>query len=383
MNRNIEARTEARTAWTLPVARVAGIPVRAHVTMLLLVAWWLFPTWARVLSGAATVEQAFDELVVLLALFASIVLHELGHALVARRYGATTKEIVLLPIGGVARIDALPTAPRAELAIALAGPAVSVALAATLYAATIVVTGGLLVSPPSHPEASVINGATLLGTIATMNLVLGVFNLLPAFPMDGGRALRALLSTRMPRVRATVLAARIGQALAVLLGLLGMLTNPFLIFVALFVWIGAADEASESVVEQALQGHPARRAMMRDVRVLRIDSILADAVALTLDGAQRDFPVVDGDVVRGLLTQASLLRGLARDGAQGAVAASMEPVTVKAALDESLSGVVARMHEGAAPAVVVDGDKLRGMITPENVVELIALDAAVRAPHAA
>lgn len=359
--------------WTVRLFRIAGIPIRLHATMILLVAWWLFPTWARVFQGGpAFVDDAIRELIVLAALFANIVLHELGHALVARRYGARTVDIVLLPIGGVARMDKMPKAPRAELAVALAGPAVSLAISVLAFAFTIFLAGASLRLDMRFA------GTSVIAAVAWLNLILFAFNLLPAFPMDGGRALRALLASRMSYARATTIAAHVGQGFALLIGLVGLLVNPMLIFVALFVWIGAADEARAAAAEDALRGVPASRAMMRDVRVLEANASLGDAADMTLDGSQRDFPVIAGGEVRGLLTQQALLRALVRDGRDAPVLTAMDAVVAHAAPDEPLATVVERMHAANAPALVMANGKLQGLITPENVVELIALADAAR-----
>jgi len=225
--------------WSWRIGRLAGIGIYVHVTFLLIVLWVAFEEYsfgARAILGA---------LLSIIALFAIVVLHELGHALMARRFGVMTRDIILLPIGGVARLERMPRNPRQELLVALAGPAVNVALALALFA--IVRLGGPLPAPDLYELDPLVSMRAFLYQLMLVNIGLAVFNLLPAFPMDGGRVLRALLAMRMSSYgRATGIAARIGRVLALLLGAAGLygLRNPFWLLIALFVWMGAGSEAA-------------------------------------------------------------------------------------------------------------------------------------------
>jgi Zn-dependent protease len=210
--------------WSWKIGRFAGVDTHVHASFLLLVAW---AAWAAY-SGAGTGLAAVLGVLFLLAVFGSVLLHELGHALVARRYGIHTRRIVLLPIGGIAQLEGQPQTPRQELAIALAGPAVNFAIAAVLF-----VLSGLVGAP---------SGWGLLGSLMFANLALGLFNLLPAFPMDGGRALRAILATRVGGRRATEVAAYIGKVAAIAFGIIGLFTNPMLVIIAVFIWFAANAE---------------------------------------------------------------------------------------------------------------------------------------------
>lgn len=241
-----------RVKWSWRIGRVAGIALYVHATFLLLLAWVTLQQYQRGLTAV------LGALLYIVSLFAIVVLHELGHALTARRYGIETRDIILLPIGGVARLERMPRIPRQELLVALAGPAVNFALAGVLYVA-LRLTGGL----PSDAlyvmtaEFSLRAFATLL---IGVNIVLGVFNLLPAFPMDGGRVLRAVLAMRMRSyARATEIAARIGRVLAVVFGLAGLfwVQSPMWVLIALFVWLSAAREAA--VVRAISEESPSAR----------------------------------------------------------------------------------------------------------------------------
>lgn len=223
------------------IGHLAGIGLHIHWTFFLLPALAAF----QVISGGGTWLAAVDAVIFVLAIFGCVVLHELGHALTARRFGIATHDITLLPIGGVARLARMPKNPWQELAIAAAGPAVNVAIAVAL--ATGLAVGGLL-----SPGAASASGAGVwFVNLIAVNLALVAFNLLPAFPMDGGRVLRSLLAMRLPYLRATRIAATVGQVLAVVLGLVGLFVffNPLLMLVALFVFVAARGEARLAEME--------------------------------------------------------------------------------------------------------------------------------------
>lgn len=211
---------------TWKLGRFAGVDAFVHWSFGLLVAWAAWSAW----SGAGTLLAVALGVAFLLAVFGSVLLHELGHALVARRYGVRTQHIVLTPIGGIASLENMPSAPRAELAIALAGPAVNLAIAAGLA-----LLGAMGFS----------FGFGLLGALMWANITLALFNLIPAFPMDGGRALRAFLATRMGKRNATGIAVTLGKAVAIAMGLVGFFTNPMLVLVAVFVWFAGSAEARQ------------------------------------------------------------------------------------------------------------------------------------------
>ncbi|HSK87938.1 MAG TPA: site-2 protease family protein, partial [Anaerolineales bacterium] len=206
--------------WQWKIGTFAGIDVFVHATFLLLIGWIGYSHWLQF----GTIAKVVEGILFILALFLSVVLHEYGHALTARRYGIKTRDITLYPIGGVARLERMPDKPIEELWVALMGPAVNVVIAAILFV-YLYVTGGLA----QITDLTVASGS-FLTRLMVVNITLVIFNLLPAFPMDGGRVLRALLAMRMEYVRATQVAASIGQGLAFLLGLFGLFNNPFLLF---------------------------------------------------------------------------------------------------------------------------------------------------------
>ncbi len=360
--------------WSWKIGRIAGIDVYMHATFLILLAWVGMSHWlARHDLGDVLNGVGF-----ILALFGIVVLHELGHALTARRFGIRTRDITLLPIGGVARLERMPEDPKQELIVALAGPAVNVVLAAILYA--VLVPAAAL----AGAREMQLVGGDFLAKLMYVNVALAVFNLIPAFPMDGGRVLRALLAMRMDYVRATQVAAHIGQGLAFVFGFIGLFTNPFLVFIALFVWMGAAGEAGMVQIKSALGGIPISRAMITDFRALSPRDTLARAVEHILAGFQQDFPVVDetGRIV-GVLTRADLMKALAQRGQTAPVAEVMQARFETADPGEMAEAVFARLQECNCHSLpVVREGRLVGIVTPDNVAEFLMIQEALRGGRA-
>ena len=360
--------------WSLQIATVAGIPVRIHATFGLLLLW-IFGSY--IVAGRG-VLLAIEGVALILAVFACVVFHELGHALVAKRYGVRTRDITLWPIGGVARLERIPERPSQEVAVAVAGPAVNVviAFALALVPGAVPSAAGILAQP------NAVQGP-FLGELLLINVVLVLFNMIPAFPMDGGRVLRALLAMRFEYVRATQIAAAIGQGFALLFALAGLwMMHPLLLFIAFFVFIGAGQEAAAAQWRSAFDGTPVSRAMIRDFRTLRAGDPLALAVQLLIEGHQQDFPVLGdrpGAPPVGVLTRADLLTALA----SGRLDRRVEEITRKncgvAHPREMLDAVFQRMKEGDCPAVPVVGEDgaLVGMVTLENVGEYAMVQSAL------
>jgi Zn-dependent protease/CBS domain-containing protein len=354
--------------WSLKIGRYAGIDVYMHLTFLLLVGWVGLIHWQQGRSLAAVAAGV----VFILLLFACVTLHEFGHALAARRFGIRTRDIILLPIGGVARLERMPERPLQELGVALAGPAVNVVLAAALFL-------WLSVTARMAPLDELSwTGGPLLERLLAANLFLALFNLLPAFPMDGGRVLRALLATRLDYARATQVAAGIGQGMALLFGFLGLTGNPMLLFIAFFIWIGAAQEASLSQMRSALGGIPVSQAMLTDYRTLAPEDSLEQAVALTLAGSQKDFPVTANGNVAGVLRQSDLLAALSRREGPLTVAQVMATDVTIVDAHEMLDRAFQRLQACACTSLpVTRGDRLVGLLTMENVGEFLRIQGAL------
>lgn len=369
------AADSAGSSWSFQVASALGIPIRIHVTFVLLLGYIGFLSVTHGESPVASV-------VFLLLVFACVALHELGHAAMAQRFGVRTREIVLYPIGGVARLENIPSG-WAELMIALAGPAVNLVIALVL-ALLVAVAGPVARGPEGLP----VGLPGLLLKLLFANGMLFVFNLIPAFPMDGGRVLRALLSLNMAEERATDIAATVGQGLAMLFAAVGIFgipgtplgSNPLLLFIALFVFLGAGQEAAFHRQRAMVLGRRAAEAMIVDFETLAPQDSLGRAAERLLATHQQDFPVVDAwNRLVGVLPRAVLLEALAREGTGAAVLQVMlrEPATVRpdADLDEVLRLLQARP---GSPVLVLDDSGLRGMITLENLAEFIEIARSVR-----
>ena len=269
--------------WSIPIGTIAGTVVRIHVTFLLFLVWIGAAQWR--VGGR---EAALEGVVFLVLIFACVLAHEFGHIFAARRYGIRTPEVTLWPIGGVASLERIPEKPSEELVVALAGPAVNVVIALAIVLVLGATLDEAVLTDLENPRAQ------LLARVAAANVFLVVFNLIPAFPMDGGRVLRALLAMRMGRAEATRVAARIGQGAAFLFALAGLFVNPMLIVIGLFVYLAATAEAQHVAFRDGTQGLSVRDAMMTPVETLEPGATLSDAVDLLLRTAQKEFPIVDG-----------------------------------------------------------------------------------------
>jgi len=356
--------------WQWKLGRFAGIDVYVHATFLLLIGWVGVSHWLEHQSWG----EVFNGILFILALFACVVLHEYGHALTARKYGIKTRDITLYPIGGVARLERMPEKPIEELWVALMGPAVNVVIAAGLFA-YLFLTNGLV---PLN-QLTVASGS-FLERLMTVNISLVLFNLIPAFPMDGGRVLRAILAMRMDYVRATQIAASIGQGMAFLLGFWGLFNNPFLLFIAFFVWIGASQEASMVQMKNSISGIPVTRAMMTDFQTLSPRDTLARVVGLVLAGSQHDFPVVDGEGrVIGILERDVFIAALSNQGQSAPVVGVMRGDLPEVDSYEMVESALMRLQESGAKALPVTHlGRLVGLITAENITEFLMIRSALR-----
>ncbi len=362
-------------SWSFRIGRVAGTDVKVHITFLLLLGFFAIEGYREAGPAGAVGTTLFT-----LSLFGCVILHEFGHILMARRFGVRTPDVILLPIGGVARLERIPEDPRQELLIALAGPAVTAGIAALLYLLITATTGS---SPPLQPFR-VVEHAPFANQLMDVNVGLLLFNLIPAFPMDGGRVLRALLASRLGLIRATRIAARVGQALAVAFGIAGLYVSPILILIALFVFAGAGTEAAAVEARSLARGLTVDRVMVIEFRELPVHARLQDAVDLLLTTDQREFPVVDNlGHLEGLLTRERLIRGLSQLGPQSTVAESM--VTPVAALPVGLDFPTAldRLRMSGLPALPVQNanGKLVGLFTLDNISELLLVRRAVEKLH--
>lgn len=349
--------TLPRVNWSFPLTRLAGIEVRVHATFFLLLAWFGFAYYADGGLGAMMVGLAF-----ILLLFVCVVLHEFGHALAARGYGIGTHDITLLPIGGVARLERMPEKPRQELVVALAGPAVNVVIALGLY----LILGRFFqwgdLAAVDQEQGNV------LSKLLAINIILVVFNLLPAFPMDGGRVLRALLATRMKHAKATRIAAGIGQAVAVMLGLLGLAGYPMLLFIAVFVFFGAQQEALYATAKESLQETRLAEVMRPMGPVLAPEMTVAEAAGLAMAGHAGLLPVTDAALRLLAVVPASALADALRWDPSGKIASLARRDFETLPAESSLSAVLDSVRISAQEVfpVVNPAGQLVGLVRRED-----------------
>ncbi|MFO1082958.1 MAG: site-2 protease family protein [Reyranellaceae bacterium] len=357
--------------WSLSLGRFADTEVRIHFTFLLLVAW--FGIAAALQGGPAA---GLSAVVFILAIFGCVVLHEYGHVLTARHFGIATRDITLLPIGGVASAERMPERPGQELLVALAGPAVNGAIAVVL-----IVAFGADLDPKLGIDAVDNPKVDFATRLAVANVMLGLFNLIPAFPMDGGRVLRALLSLRLDRVRATRIAAQIGQALAFALGFLGLFGNPILVFVALFIFLAASQETYATELEDAAKDATVQAATITAFSALGVQSTVSQAVERLLSSSQREFPVTDGrGRLNGVLTREGMIRALSERGPDTPVVEVMERDVTVVSHRAPLGEAVAKLQGSRQPlvGVVDDEDRVVGIVTLENLAEYLMVAQAGR-----
>ena len=351
------------TAGTIRAFRFLGVPVRLHFTFVLLVVFI-----AVSVLGSAQSNGSYA--IFLVGSLLSVLLHELGHALVASRFGIRTTEIVMFPIGGLSRMDR-PLPPTAEICVALAGPVVNLMLAGGIFAymfsthAAAFVKVRDLLQPSNH---------SALALLLYGNILLAGFNLVPAFPMDGGRILRALLSYIRPEQEATRTAAWMGRMIAISMGLYGLLGGQFmLVFFALFIYLGAAQESVAALGRSLTHGIPIRAAMITEFHTLEHHSTIRDAANLLLSTSQQDFPVVHGTQVVGLLGRKPLIRAIASEGPDAYVAGAMDRDFLALEPNADLAEVLPLMAQAGRCALVMDGGHLAGLLTTDNLSEFLLL----------
>jgi Zn-dependent protease/CBS domain-containing protein len=360
--------------WSVKLFTLGGTAVRMHLTFLLLLAWI-----AAVQYMHGTAQDAVYGVLFILVLFACVVLHEFGHIWAARRYGIRTPDVTLLPIGGVASMERMPEKPTQEIIVALAGPAVNAVIALVL-----IVLLGLRFDPAQMTVEAV--RSSFWAQVAVANVILLVFNLIPAFPMDGGRVLRAVLAMWLGFGPATKVAARVGQGLAVVLAFFGLMGNPLLILIAVFIFLAAAGEAGYVQARELTRGRLVGDAMITSFEALGVMSTVDDAAALLLRTTQQEFPVLDGaSRLRGVVTRQAIIDALKTEGggttpALEVMATQVPTVPYSAHLDTAF-GLLQRAR---APMVgVVDASgKFVGYITQENINELMMIRSSREARSA-
>ena len=356
-------------SWSLKIGSIAGTAVRIHITFILFLAW-IFG--ASYVSGGP--NAAWSSLLFMVLLFLCVLAHEFGHILTARAFRVLTPDVILLPIGGVSRLESIPEKPLEEFLIAIAGPLVNVVIAFGLVLVTSATLDGGSLATVEGAKVSMVD------RLASVNLFLALFNLIPAFPMDGGRILRAFLSARLGFVRATEIAAMIGQWVAFALGFIGLFGSPMLIFIAIFVYLAASSEAHMVALRSLSQGVPVGAATMTQFATLTPESRIDEAIELLLRTSQSEFPIVDqAQRPVGILSRADLIRALKELGPEARVKDATLSLLPTCDRRCTLEDALKLLQEKGAPAVgVLDGaGRLVGLVSSETLGEMLMIAGAM------
>jgi len=348
--------------WHWKIGRIAGIDIKLHLSFFFLLIWVGIPV---LISGGSTSDMLMEILFVLL-LFVCVVLHELGHALTAKLFGIQTKDITLLPVGGLARMEKMPEDPKEEFLVAAAGPAVNLVIGGAILVSLLV--AGSFTLPLDVATLSMSFWVRLM----TTNFALVAFNLIPAFPMDGGRVLRSILSTKMERVRATRIAANVGKILAIGMAIVGLFFDAWLILIAIIIWFGAGAEAQSEDLKDGLEGLVVRDAMISQFYKVEGNLPLASVYQISTQTGQKDIPVKSNGHFLGIIRRRDLLSAIERlgDRAPAYAAIGIEPEGIS--LDMPLMDVLPRFSTCQVLPVIDEG-ALIGLITPESIKQRIWL----------
>ena len=354
--------------WSTKIGKFSGINVYIHFTFWLIILFLGYSYWKETGNLATTVTAVFF----VIAIFFCVLLHEFGHALTAKKFGIKTRDITLLPIGGLARLEKIPEVPAHELWITIAGPLVNAGIAILIF--IFLNLFGLYQPLESIKFIEV----PFFQKIMLVNIVIFFFNLLPAFPMDGGRILRALLAMKMNYTNATQLAVKVGHVMAIIFGIVGFFANPFLVIIALFVWIGATMEGNMVFLKHELRGIPVQNAMITDFKTLDLTDDLSKAINFVIAGSQKEFPVMENNQIVGVLTEKNMLKGLSEKGRNALVSDYMSNDFKTIGEFDMLESVFLNFQESECKTFpVVNQYKLVGLFTMENLGEFLSIKDAI------
>lgn len=351
------------------LGNIAGIGIFIHWTFAFLIIYIIFSNYRQ----GHNAEQILWSLLFVLSIFVTVFLHELGHALAAKKYNIKTRDITLLPIGGLARLDTIPEKPKEELVVAIAGPLVNLVLALITF---------LFISIPDEAELNVqltggINSDNFFLNFFAVNIWLAVFNMIPAFPMDGGRVLRALLSMKFERHTATNIAVGIGQFLALIFVFLGFFSNPFLIFIGIFIMLGAQAEAQYTNAKHMLKGFKIKDATMRQYQTVNSNQTIKTAVEMLLNGQSKNFLVVENDKPTGTLSRDEIIIALSGKGENEVIHNVMNKNLIFLKADSPLESAYQQAIEQKSVLMpVMENDLLIGTLDTENILEFIMVKDA-------
>jgi len=348
---------------------VAGIGIFIHWTFVFLI---LFIVFVNYKHGQNSMQAVWSVLFVL-CVFITVVLHELGHALIAKSFNIKTKSITLLPIGGIARLERLPEKPSEEFFVAIAGPLVNIALALITYF--------FIYIPHDSDElasqlSSGVNANNFFLNFYIVNFTLAIFNLIPAFPMDGGRILRALLALRLERSAATKIAVRFGQFIAVVFVFLGVLYNPFLILIGLFVIFSAQMEAESLIFKNLLKGYTVRNVVMKEYKTIEADEHLKNAIAIILHSEHKKFLITQDNRIVGTLNKDQIIKALSEKGDEALIFDVMDRELSYIDINTPLENIIERVYEKKSAVLLVkEKDELVGILEADNLSEFVLINS--------
>jgi Zn-dependent protease/predicted transcriptional regulator len=349
------------------IGTIRGIGVFVHWTFSLLIAFIIYINYR---TGYNALQTAWSVLFIL-CVFVTVFLHELGHSFAAKLFNIETKDITLLPIGGVSRLESLPEKPKEELIITFAGPLVNIVLA--------FITGLFITFPATSAAlaqelSTGVNGNNFFLNFFIVNIILAVFNLIPAFPMDGGRILRALLSFKFERHIATKIAARIGQFLAMGFILLGFLYNPFLIFIGLFVIMGAQAESKHADSKYSLKGHKVRDVLMKQYITIDAGEPIKTAIALLLDSQSKNFLIMENNEPVGTLNRDQIIKSLSEKGEDAVIHSAMNKHLIYLDVETLLENIFELVYKNKTNLLLVkENNELVGTLDTENLLEFLLI----------
>lgn len=346
------------------LGNISGIGIFIHWTFWLLIVYIVFSNY----RAGHTAQQIVWSVIFILSIFFTVFLHELGHALAAKRYNIKTKDIILLPIGGLARLESIPEKPKEELIVAFAGPAVNILLAFVT---------SLFITIPDAKDltiqlASGVNHSNFFLNFFIVNIWLAIFNLIPAFPMDGGRVLRALLSMKFERHIATNIAARIGQVLSIGFVFLGFFSSPFLVFIGLFIFVGAQAEANYTQIRSTLSEYKVKDVLMKDFKVIDKNETVKKAVQLLLNGQSKNFLITENNQPVGTLSRDEIIKALSERGENEVIENVMNRSLIFLHPNSPLKTVYQQSQLNKSSLMpVMDNNQLIGTLDMENILEFI------------
>jgi len=341
------------------IGKLFGIPIKVHITFIFL----LFFIGLMINKLVVDVSPLYGMFAIILV-FLCVVLHEVSHSLVAKHFGINVRDITLLPIGGVAQIEEIPEDPKEEILIAIAGPVLSLILAGFFLILSILISGKIKLD---LKEINIFN-KNILMTLFSINLVLGIFNIFPAFPMDGGRVLRGVLALFLNHLTATKIAVGIGQAFAIFFIFFGIFFNWWLILIGFFIYVGAANEEKIAEIRASIQGIPVSSAMLTNFATLNPNQTLRDAVDRVIHTFQDNFPVMDEDKVIGVLTKQNLFKAIREHPIDSPISDFVEKDYLKIHPDIPMSSLLKNIMETNIPIILVmENEKLKGIINLEQI----------------